>query len=383
MRKNMAGLLILLFVMTTALTGCTGSNKLNSTAEAMNVGGVSVPLGEVNFYLRYQQTQVQGMYGAFFGEDFMNQDLMGLGTPYGATVRDTVVETLQEYYVVEAHAEELGVSLTDEEKNQAAEAARTFLAANDSKALNAMSADEATVTHVLQLTALQSKVYADRAATIDTEVDPASVAQKRISYVVSSIAGTTDEEGNVTELSEEETAEKRTQMETILADAKAGGDLNAAAEAQEMTASSMTYGKDGSSLEEAVQSAADALSDGEFSDIIETENSLYIVYMESTFDEDATETARENELSRREQAAYDEWYTPLFEETEITVNDEVIQTLTFDRIFSMPEEEEAEELEDTEGEGEGELEAGAEDDPEQEPTEENEEAAQEPSEGEG
>ncbi|MCI8531717.1 MAG: SurA N-terminal domain-containing protein [Lachnospiraceae bacterium] len=381
MRKNMAGLLILLFVMTTALTGCTGSNKLNSTAEAMNVGGVSVPLGEVNFYLRYQQTQVQGMYGAFFGEDFMNQDLMGLGTPYGVTVRDTVVETLQEYYVVEAHAEELGVSLTDEEKNQAAEAARTFLAANDSKALNAMSADEATVTHVLQLTALQSKVYADRAATIDTEVDPASVAQKRISYVVSSIAGATDEEGNVTELSEEETAEKRTQMETILADAKAGGDLNAAAEAQEMTASSMTYGKDGSSLEEAVQSAADALSDGEFSDIIETENSLYIVYMESTFDEDATETARENELSRREQAAYDEWYTPLFEETEITVNDEVIQTLTFDRIFSMPEEEEAEELEDTEGEGE--LEAGAEDDPEQEPTEENEEAAQEPSEGEG
>lgn len=172
-------------------------------------------------------------------------------------------------------------------------------------------------------------------------------------------------------------------METVLADAKAGGDLNAAAEAQEMTASSMTYGKDGSSLEEAVQSAADALSDGEFSDIIETENSLYIVYMESTFDEDATETARENELSRREQAAYDEWYTPLFEETEITVNDEVIQTLTFDRIFSMPEEEEAEELEDTEGEGEGELEAGAEDDPEQEPTEENEEAAQEPSEGEG
>ena len=45
----------------------------------------------------------------------------------------------------------------------------------------------------------------------------------------------------------------------------------------------------------------------------------------------------------------------------------------------MSEEEEAEELEDTEGE----LEAGAEDDTEQEPTEENEEAAQEPSEGEG
>lgn len=369
MRKNMAGLLIFLFAMTAALTGCSGSHKPDYKAEAMNVGGVSVPLGEVNFYLRYQQTQVQGMYGAFFGEDFMNQDLMGLGTPYGITVRDTVVETLQEYYVVEAHAEELGVSLTEEEKNQAAEAARTFLAANDSKTLTAMSADEATVTHVLQLMALQSKVYADRAATIDTEVDPESVSQKRISYVVSSLAGSTDEEGNVTELSEEEAAEKRAQMETILADAKAGEDLYTAAEAQEMTASSMTYGKDSSSLDEAVQSAADALSDGEYSDIIETENSLYIVYMESTFDEDATETAKENELTRRERDAYNEWYTPLFEETEITVNDDVIQTLTFERIFSTPEEEEPEE--------------GETEDTEQEPAEEeSEEAAEEPAEGE-
>ena len=370
MRKNVAGLLVLLFVMTTAVTGCSGSNKMNSTAEAMNVGGVSVPLGEVNFYLRYQLTQVQGMYGAFFGEDFMNQDMMGLGEPYGVTVRDNVVDTLQEYYVVEAHAEELGISLTDEEKNQAADAARTFLAANDSKTLKAMTADEAAVTHVLELIALQSKVYADRAATIDTEVDPESVAQKRISYVVSSLAGTTDDEGNVTELSEEEIAEKRTQMETILADAKAGGDLNAAAQAQEMTASSMTYGKDGGSLDAAVQSAADALSDGEFSDIIETENSYYIVCMESTFDEEATETARENELSQRERDAYNEWYTPLFEATDITVDEELIQTLTFERILNGPAEEES---------AEGDTE-----DIEQEPTDkESGEAADEPSEGEG
>lgn len=339
MRKNMAGVLILLFVMMTALTGCSGSNKLNNTAEAMNIGGVSVPLGEVNFYLRYQQTQVQGMYGPFFGEDFMNQDLMGLGTPYGVTVRDTAVDTLQEYYVVEAHAEELGISLTEEEKNQALEAAKTFLSSNDSKTLKAMSADESTVSHVLQLMALQSKVYENRAATIDTEVDQASLAQKRISYVVSSIAGTTDEEGNVTELTEEEISEKRAQMETLLSEAKASNDLNAAAEAQEMIASSMTYGKDDSTLDEAVQNAADALSDGEFSDIIETESSLYIVFMESTFDEEATETAKQNEISQRERDAYNEWYTPLFDGTEITVHDELIQTLTFDRIFSEPAEE--------------------------------------------
>lgn len=344
----MAGLLLLLFVMTAALTGCSGSQKPDNRAEAMNVGGISVPLGEVNFYLRYQQTQMQGAYGAYFGEDFMNQDLMGLGTPYGETIRDTVVDTLKEYYVVEAHAEEIGVSLTDEEKNRAAEAAKAFLAANGSRTLKAMSADEETVTHVLQLMALQAKVYDNRAGTIDTEVDPESVAQKRISYVVSSLMGTADADGNMTELTDEELAEKRSQMETILADARESGDLRAAAEAQEMNASTMTYGKDSSSLDEAVLSAADALSEGEISEIIETENSYYIVCMESTFDEDATETARQNELSGREREAYDGWYQPLLESTEVTTNDEVIQSLTFERIFNLPAEEAPAEEESTE-----------------------------------
>lgn len=352
MRKYMAGFLILLFVMTTALTGCSKSSRMDNTAEAMNVGGVSVPLGEVNFYLRYQQTQMQGMYGLYFGEDFMNQDLMGLGTPYGESIRDTVVSTLQEYYVVESHAEELSVSLTDEEKNQASEAAKAFLAANDSKTLKAMSADEATVTHVLQLAALQSKVYKTCAATIDSVVDPESVAQKRISYVMNSLMGTTDEEGNVTELTESERTEKKTQMEAILADVKAGSDLNTAAQTQGLSASSMTYGKDSSSLAEAVLRAADDLEEGECSDVIETEDGYYVVFMESTFDEAATETAAQNELSQRERAAYDAWYTPLFENTEITTNDELIQTLTFERIFNqpVPEEPEAEETEGTETE---------------------------------
>lgn len=332
----MAGVLALLFVMTTALTGCSGSNTLDSTAEAMNVSGVSVPLGEVNFYLRYQQTQMQSFYGSYFGEDFMNQDLMGLGTPYGETVRDTVVETLQEYYVVEAHAEELGISLTDEEKNAASEAAKAFLAANDSKALSAMTADEATVTHVLEMMALQNKVYNDRAATIDTEVDPEEAAQKRISYVMTSTAGTSDADGNVTELTEDELSEKKELMEAILSEAEESGDLNAAAKAHELSATSTTYGKDDSVLDDAVKNAADALAEGEFSDVIEAENGYYIVYMENTYDEDATQTKIQSILSQREREAYDAWYTPLEEASEITTNEELIQTLTFERIFDVP-----------------------------------------------
>lgn len=342
MKKRTAGVFVLLFALTTAVTGC--SKAVDNAAEAINVGGVSVPLGEVNFYLRYQQTQMQGTYGMYFGEGYMNQDLMGTGTVYGNTVRDTVVDTLSEYYVVEANAEDLGVSLTEEEKNKASEAAKAFIAANDSAALKAMSADEATVTHVLELMALRNKAYENLAATIDTEVDPEEAAQKSITYVESSIQGETDDEGNETALTEDELAAKKADMEEILARAKESGDLKAAAEEKELTASDTSYGKDDDFLDEAVFSAADALADGEFSDVIETEDAYYIVYMESTYDEEATQNEIETILSEREQEAYSTWYDPLKEAAEITTNDEAIETLTFERIFDVPKEPE----EDTE-----------------------------------
>ena len=85
------------------------------------MNGTSVPLGELNFYLRYQQIYMQNAYGGLFGENFMNTDISGSGSVYGVTMRDSSLETLEEYYLVEANAEELGISLTDEDESKIAD----------------------------------------------------------------------------------------------------------------------------------------------------------------------------------------------------------------------------------------------------------------------
>ena len=46
MKKHKAGCLILLFAMTAALTGCSGTNKTDNKAEAINVGGMLEALEE-------------------------------------------------------------------------------------------------------------------------------------------------------------------------------------------------------------------------------------------------------------------------------------------------------------------------------------------------
>lgn len=334
MKKRLAGLLALLMAAAISVAGC-GAAELDGSAEAVNMDGVSIPVGEVNFFLRYQQISLQSMFGSYFGEDFMNQDLTGTGTIYGETMRENIVDQMTDYYIVEAHADELGISLSDTDVADAETAAQEFCSANDSKTLKAMSADEATVAHVLKLAKLQEMVYDHLAATIDTEVDEAEVAQKRISYVTISTVGESDADGNVTEPTEEELAEKKAQLETVLAEAKESGDLSAAAEAHDLTASTTTYGSTDNYLNDAVKEAANQLQDGEFSDVIEAESGYYIVYMESTYDEDATQTQINSILSQREQEAYDNWLDPLKEASEITTNDDVIGQLSFERIFEM------------------------------------------------
>ena len=334
MKKRTVCLIALMSAMTMALTGCSVGNSVNNSAEAANVDGVSIPLGEVNFYLRYQQTQM-AMYSGYFGEDFMNQDLMGTGTIYGETVKDTVVQTLEEYYLVEAHAEDIGISLTDEDKAAAEEAADAFLAANDSKTLQAMSADKETVTHVLELMALQNKAYADRAATIDTNVTDEEAAQKTITYVRSSTNGTTDDDGNTVDLTDEELAEKKDVLNQIRDEAGADGDLDAAAENHDLSAVTTSYGADDENLNEDVKAAAETLSDGEYADIVEGDNAYYLVRMDSTFDREATDNHKQVILTQRERDAYTAWVDSLKENAEITTNDNALAKLTFERVFTQ------------------------------------------------
>lgn len=334
MKKRTVCLVALMSAMTMALTGCSVGNSVDNSAEAANVDGVSIPLGEVNFYLRYQQTQMS-MYSGYFGEDFMNQDLTGTGTTYGETVKDTVVQTLEEYYLVEEHAEDLGISLTDEDKAAAEEAADAFLAANDSKTLQAMSADKETVTHVLELMALQNKAYEDRAATIDTNVTDEEAAQKTITYVRSSTNGTTDENGDTVDLTDEELAAKKEVLNQIRDEAGADGDLNAAAENHDLSAVTTSYGADDENLNADIKAAAETLSDGEYADIIEGDNAYYLVRMDSTFDREATDNHKQVILTQRERDAYTAWVDSLKENADITTNDDALAKLTFERVFTQ------------------------------------------------
>ncbi len=193
------------------LTGC--SSSIGKTVAKM--GDAEITLGEAEFMLRYNQAKTQGYLGALFGEgsNVFQQDLTGSGQAYGVTMKESVMNDLKDMILMEQHMSDYNVELTDEEKAAIEETAKEFLAENSKDVLKALAATEETVTRVLTLYTIQSKMQTAIEADVDTEVSDDEAAQKSIQYVYFTIPETESEAEETTEAesgSEEDTTEAAT-----------------------------------------------------------------------------------------------------------------------------------------------------------------------------
>ena len=190
------------------LTGCSSST--GKTVAKM--GDAEITLGEAEFMLRYNQAKTQGYLGALFGEgsNVFQQDLTGSGQAYGVTMKESVMNDLKDMILMEQHMSDYNVELTDEEKAAIEETAKEFLAENSKDVLKVLAATEETVTRVLTLYTIQSKMQTAIEADVDTEVSDDEAAQKSIQYVYFTIPETESEAEDTTEAesgSEEDTTE--------------------------------------------------------------------------------------------------------------------------------------------------------------------------------
>ena len=310
------------------MTGCSGKG-LDGSQVAATVGGEEISLGLANFTARIQQAQAETYYKAYFGDSMWSQDIGGM--TYEESVKDSIMDMLKEYYIVRAHASEYGVALSEEEEQKIADAAAKFMSDNPEKTITQMTASEEVVRELLELITIRSHVYNEVIKGADTEVSDEEAAQKKAEYVYVSTSSYLNEDGESTEYTEEEKEERVALAEDILAKAKETGDLTAATEEQELSVSSATFGGDAStSLPEDVASAADALKEGEFADVIETDAGCYVVRLISEFDEEATASRKEEIISQRQSDFYTQTYEAWESETEFVLNEKVWDKVNFD-----------------------------------------------------
>lgn len=197
------------------LTGCSSSND----EVVAKMGDTKLTLGEANFMLRYSQAQTQSYLGAMFGEgtNVFQQDLTGSGQAYGETVKESVLNDLKDMTILEQHMSDYNVELTDEDKAAIEEAAKQFIADNSKEVLKEMSATEETVSRILTLYTIQSKMEIAIEADVDTEVSDEEAAQKTIQYAYFTIPETESETEDATEAAsaDESASETETGTEAV------------------------------------------------------------------------------------------------------------------------------------------------------------------------
>lgn len=223
------------------------------------------------------------------------------------------------------------MSITDEDKAMIKETTQQFLNDNSLDDKNLVSGNEKTVNRALTLMAVQQKMRTAIQAGADTEVSDEEAAQKSMDYVFISYQ-TKDDSGNSKDVSDDEKAQLKSQAEAIASGLKEGGDLNALAEEQGATVQTLTFDKDTTSPDEDLIKAADALGEGESTDVIETEKGCYVAKVTSLLDRTATDSKKSQIVQERQTKLYDDTVKKWRKKADIKVHKGVWKKVSFQKV---------------------------------------------------
>lgn len=329
--KKLTAVLVSSALAVSVLAGCGGIDK---DAVVATLDGQDIKLGIANFAVRLQQAQYDDMYTSYFGEDVWSSDLYGNGSTMEDNMKDTVIDSIESLYVLQNHMADYDVTLTDEDKTAIKTAAQDFMSVNTDEALEALGATEEIVEEYLTLVTIESRMYTAIIADADTNVSDADANTSDYSYVNISKTSYKDADGNSVDYTDEEKAALGDKVKEFK-DAAVTDTLETAAEEYGYTVSSGTFASDNTTLDEAVLTALqDLTTEGQISDVVETDSAYYVLRLDQITDADATEQHRQQIISNRQSELYNEVLQGWKDASEWTLNEKVWEKVSFDNHFT-------------------------------------------------
>ncbi len=339
-KKIMALLLTTAAIMGMTLTGC--GNKINEDAVFATLDDTTITMGVANFCAKYQQAMYDSFYMSYFGEDMWSKDIYGNGSTMTEDVKKDVADNLEEMYLLKAHMGDYDISLSDEDEAKITKAAEDFIADNSKDAVKQIGAENIeNVKEMLRLNTIQTRMHDRIIKDADVEVTDEEAAQRTFSYVVINTSGYTDSDSNHVEYTEDDIAGLKEKAASIAA----AEDFDTAVTDAGYTVSTASYGSaddEDSTMDKSVLEAADQLSAGQVSGVIETDSALYVLRLDSEFDEEATATKKESMISQKQEDYYNDILDGWKEEAKWTLNEKEWAKVNFDDHFKQPETDDTE-----------------------------------------
>ncbi|MDO5702538.1 MAG: hypothetical protein Q4G47_04205, partial [Lachnospiraceae bacterium] len=170
----------------TSLAGCGKSQKIDGTKTVATVNGEALPLGVASFYAKYQQAYMYQLYMMYFGQASSIFDEVvdeESGKTYAEDMKESVLSDLEKMMVINQHAEEYEVSLTDEQKEQIETAAQAYIDANEQSVLDKIGANKDHIAQLMTLQTIQSLMMDPIVKDVDREVTDEEAQQTTLTYV--------------------------------------------------------------------------------------------------------------------------------------------------------------------------------------------------------
>ena len=316
-----------------AVTGLTGCGSMNNDDVVATVGESEIKLGVANFYARMQQAQYETYYAGMMGttgEELWAKETDG--KTYEQSVKSNMIKSLENMYILEQHASEYDVALSEDEKKAIDKAAEEFDENNALEDKEAVSGYNKYVKKVLELLTIQSKMEDVMTADVDTEVSDDEAAQKAMKYVFYSY--TKDENDSTPTMSEIEKTEAK-QKATDFAEKLKNSDtkdIDAVANEAGMEVQTATFDSESTSPNADLVKAADALTaEGDVTDAIETDSGIYVAKVTSFLDRTATDAKKQSIVEERKQDQYDAFLKKWRKKTNIDLNKRVWKKVDFQK----------------------------------------------------
>lgn len=330
MKKRIVSLVMAAALLTASVTGCK-EEPLNGNEVVAEYGDKQIPLSVAEFYARYEQAQYETYYMSYYGENMWELEVQD-GKNYEESVKDSILSAIQLMYVLEDHMAEYQVEFTAEEEAAIEEAAKTFVESNDEEALATVFGTEDTVKEVFRLFTIQAKMHDAVIQDVDTVVSDEEAAQKTMEYVFFPYE-VTDQEGKITQLTEEEKEALKETADKMHEDVKSGKKtFKEAAEEAEVEASTLSFDVESVVPNVELVKAADTLAEGGLTEVIvDEENGCYMAQVTSVFDRAATEQKKLSIVEERQSEYFNEICTKWLDETELTVHEDIWDRVDFEK----------------------------------------------------
>lgn len=316
-----------------AVTGLTGCGSMNNDDVVATVGESEIKLGVANFYARMQQAQYETYYAGMMGttgEELWAKETDG--KTYEQSVKSDMIKSLENMYILEQHASEYDVALSEDEKKAIDKAAEEFDENNALEDKEAVSGYNKYVKKVLELVTIQSKMEDAMTADVDTEVSDNEAAQKSMKYVFYSY--TKNENDSTSTMSETEKTEAKQKANDFAEKLKNSDtkDIDAVANEAGMEVQTATFDSESTSPNADLVKAADVLTaEGDVTDAIETDSGIYVAKVTSFLDRTATDAKKQSIVEERKQDQYDTLLKKWRKKTDIDLNKRVWKKVDFQK----------------------------------------------------